>query len=99
MEQDDDGLAKHYDLVSSTTHTSLAGTARLETQWKTYVHLTPLRDSNDNYLPTEDGRQVKEEDEKWFECQDLQVNEIEKSLVGLGETYIQVSPHSLFLKM
>lgn len=33
---------------------------------------------------------MKEEDEKWFEMQDLNVAEIEKSLVGLGESYVQV---------
>lgn len=96
----EDTLEKYYDLVSNVTHTSLAGTARSETQWKTYVHLKPARDENDNYLPVpinEEGggggkvREVKEEDEKWFEMQDLNVGEIEKGLVGLGESYIQVS--------
>lgn len=100
----EDTLEKYYDLVSNVTHTSLAGTARSETQWKTYVHLKPARDENDNYLPVpinEEGggggkvREVKEEDEKWFEMQDLNVGEIEKGLVGLGESYIQVSLFSL----
>ncbi|GAA6014420.1 hypothetical protein JCM11491_007047 [Sporobolomyces phaffii] len=88
-----DDLARHYDLVSNVTHTSLAGTARSETQWKTYVHLTPPRDADDKFLApptTTTTREVKDEDEKWFECQDLVVQEIEKGLVGLGESYIQI---------
>ena len=80
-----DNLSKYYDLVSNVTHTSLSGTARAETQWKTYVHLTPPRDKDGEYV---EG--VKEEDEKWFEMQDLVVQEIERNLVGLGESYIQV---------
>ncbi|GAA5821987.1 hypothetical protein JCM10212_002378 [Sporobolomyces blumeae] len=112
-------MSTYYDLVSNITHTSLAGTAREETQWKTYVHLRPERDENGNYKPvrvetdnrqsSEAGshgvgakaqvgnggegarlREVKEEDEKWFEMQDLVVQEIEKGLVGLGESYIQI---------
>ncbi|GAA5841388.1 hypothetical protein JCM3766R1_004068 [Sporobolomyces carnicolor] len=126
-EEGGDALEKYYDLVSNVTHTSLAGTARSETQWKTYVHLTPARDSRgEGFLPirrggggggggttektttTEEERKtddddddekkkkdkttriVKEEDEKWFEMQDLTVQEIEKGLVGLGESYIQI---------
>lgn len=95
--EEEDSLEKYYDLVSNVTHTSLAGTARTETQWKSYVHLTPARDIQGNHLPIQEPGQeegkvriVKEEDEKWFEMQDLNVMEIEKSLVGLGESYIQV---------
>jgi len=89
-----DNLSKYYDLVSNVTHTSLSGTARAETQWKTYVHLTPPRDKDGEFV---EG--VKEEDEKWFEMQDLVVQEIERNLVGLGESYIQVSFLFLFLSL
>jgi U4/U6.U5 tri-snRNP-associated protein 2 len=104
--EEEEGLNLYYDLVSNVTHTSLAGTARLETQWKTFVHLTPLRDENGKLLPIEiettagaqgggkKKKEIREEDEKWFEMQDLNVQEIEKGLVGLGESYIQVSSSS-----
>lgn len=34
----------------------------------------------------------EDEGEKWFEVQDLNVREIEKGMVPLAETYIQVRP-------
>ncbi|GAA5944655.1 mRNA splicing protein SAD1 [Sporobolomyces koalae] len=97
--QEGEPLSKYYDLVSNVTHSSLAGTVRTETQWKTYVHLHLPRDQIGQLVPItspeeRDGgnkpKEVKEEDEKWFEMQDLNVAEIEKSLVGLGESYVQI---------
>ncbi|GAA5892406.1 hypothetical protein JCM5296_003590 [Sporobolomyces johnsonii] len=78
-------LSTYYDLVSNITHSSLSGTAKDETQWKTHVHLRPERDDKGNLR-----KGVKDEDDKWFEVQDLNVEEIQKGLVSLGESYIQI---------
>ncbi|GAA5922306.1 hypothetical protein JCM1841_001402 [Sporobolomyces salmonicolor] len=78
-------LSTYYDLVSNITHSSLSGTAKDETQWKTHVHLRPERDDKGNLKAG-----VKDEDDKWFEVQDLNVEEIQKGMVSLGESYIQI---------
>ncbi|KAI5476575.1 hypothetical protein MNV49_007522 [Pseudohyphozyma bogoriensis] len=78
-------FSQYYDLVSNVTHSSAAGTAREETTWKTQVHLRPPRDANGKLL---DGR--NEEVEKWFQIQDLIVEEINEGMVALGESYIQI---------
>lgn len=57
------------------------------------MHLRAPRDPATGEL--EGG--LKDEDEKWFEMEDLQVREIEREMVSLGETYIQVRPPSLAL--
>jgi U4/U6.U5 tri-snRNP-associated protein 2 len=83
-----DSIHKYYDLVSNITHSSAAGTAREETTWKTQVHLRPPRDPKTGELS---GGKTEEEDEKWFQIQDLIVEEINRGMISLGESYIQVS--------
>lgn len=78
-------IPTYYDLLTNITHTSAAGTAREETTWKTQVHLRPPRDQNGQLR---DG--LTEEDEKWFEIQDLLVGEINQGMIALGESYIQI---------
>ncbi|GAA5994582.1 mRNA splicing protein SAD1 [Rhodotorula paludigena] len=78
-------LSTYYDLTANLTHTSLAGTAHAESQWRTHVHLRAPRDEHGNLVGG-----VKDEDEKWFEVQDLRVEEIEREMVALGETYVQI---------
>lgn len=63
-----------YDLVANITHESAAGTAREDTTWKVHVH-----------TKAENGQ-----DERWYQIQDLIVEEINKQVVFLGDTYIQV---------
>jgi U4/U6.U5 tri-snRNP-associated protein 2 len=85
VETEGEKVAQYYDLVSNITHDSNAGTAREETSWKTHVHLRPPRD--------ERGRlegDLTEDDERWFQLEDLNVQEIEKALVPLGPAYIQI---------
>ncbi|GAA5914602.1 hypothetical protein JCM8208_002088 [Rhodotorula glutinis] len=79
-------LSTYYDLTANLTHQSLAGTAHAESRWRTHVHLRAPRDAESGEL--KGG--VKDEDEKWFEMEDLQVREIEREMVSLGETYIQI---------
>ncbi|GAA5906779.1 hypothetical protein JCM6882_003300 [Rhodosporidiobolus microsporus] len=84
-------LSTVYDLVSNLTHSSTATTAASSTSdssWKVHVHLRPPRDAKTGELDAKKG--VREEDERWFEVADLDVGEVEKGLVPLGETYIQI---------
>ncbi|GAA5841857.1 hypothetical protein JCM11251_005404 [Rhodosporidiobolus azoricus] len=87
-------LGTVYDLVSNLTHSSTAATAAASTSgssespWKVHVHLRPARDEETGELDGKKG--LREEDDKWFEVADLDVAEVEKGLVPLGETYIQI---------
>lgn len=83
--QDGGAVAQYYDLVSNITHSSAAGTAREETTWKAQVHLRPPRDE---IGVLRNG--LSEDDEKWFQIQDLIVDEINRGMIALGESYIQV---------
>lgn len=65
-----------YDLVANITHESTAGTAHEDTKWKVHVHTRQPPDSN--------------VEEDWYQIQDLIVEEINKQMVFLGESYIQV---------
>ncbi|KAG0148058.1 hypothetical protein CROQUDRAFT_655439 [Cronartium quercuum f. sp. fusiforme G11] len=67
-------LNLNYDLLSNITYFSVAGTAKEESQWKVQVHTRP---------------DIKGE-EKWFQIQDLIVEEVNRQMVFLGESYIQV---------
>jgi len=68
------GIGTTYDLMSNITHSSLSGTAREGTEWKTHVHTNG------------EG----EGDEKWFEILDLNVEKIDWRMVFLGESYLQI---------
>lgn len=83
-------ISTYYDLTANLalTTTTTTGATSTSAEWKAHVHLRPPRDAQTGEL----AEGVKEEDDKWFEMQDLVVREIEKDLVPLGETYIQVSP-------
>jgi len=65
-----------YDLIANVTHESVAGTTRdkANTVWK--VHLRAGSGGGEN--------------EKWFQIQDLIVEETRKEMIFLGETVIQV---------
>lgn len=73
---DDPPMSTMYDLVANITHESTAGTAHGETTWKAHVHTRSPPGS-----ATE---------ETWFQIQDLIVEEINRQLVFLGESYIQI---------
>ncbi|KAI0323088.1 spindle pole body protein [Amylostereum chailletii] len=65
-----------YDLVANITHESVAGTARDKenTVWK--VQLRAGSGGGDN--------------EKWYQIQDLIVEEIRKEMIFLGESFLQI---------
>jgi len=66
-----------YDLVANVTHTSSAGTVREDTTWKVHVH-------------TRQEDQADADKDRWFQIQDLIVEEINRQVVFLGESYIQI---------
>ena len=70
-----------YDLLANVVHESVAGTTRDKenTTWK--VHLRAGSEGGDN--------------EKWFQIQDLIVEELRKEMIFLGETVLQVRYHFL----
>jgi U4/U6.U5 tri-snRNP-associated protein 2 len=80
-ETDLDAPATHlptvYDLIANVTHESVAGTTRDKenTVWK--AHLRAAGGGG--------------ESEKWFQIQDLIVEETRKEMIFLGETVLQVS--------
>ena len=69
-----------YDLIANVTHESAAGTTRdrESTVWK--VHLRAGGGGGDS--------------EKWFQIQDLIVEEIRKEMIFLGETILQVNVYA-----
>jgi hypothetical protein len=69
-----------YDLLSNVTHESVAGTTRdkANTVWK--IHLRAGGDGGDG--------------ERWFEVQDLIVQEVRKEMIFLGESVLQVGKYS-----
>ena len=66
-----------YDLIANVTHESAAGPTRDKesTVWK--VHVRAGAGGGEN--------------ERWFQIQDLIVEEIRKEMIFLGETVLQVS--------
>ena len=66
-----------YDLLSNVTHESVAGTTRdkANTVWK--IHLRAGGGGGDG--------------ERWFEVQDLIVQEVRKEMIFLGESVLQVT--------
>lgn len=73
---DDPSFTTMYNLVANITHESTAGTAHEDTKWKVHVHTRQPP-----------GSHVEED---WYQIQDLIVEEINKQMVFLGESYIQI---------
>ena len=77
-------LGTVYNLLANVTHEATAGTVRDNSVWRSQVHTRT------------DGERVSDEDvrreERWFQMQDLLVDEVNKQMLFLGESYIQVRP-------
>lgn len=71
-----DSRSAIYDLVANVTHESVAGTTRDKENTVYKVHLRAGAGGG--------------ESERWFQIQDLIVEEIRKEMIFLGETVIQV---------
>lgn len=78
-----------YDLIANVVHESTAGTARdkSNTAWK-----VQLRAGKVSGGLAEDS-ESEGQDEKWFQIQDLIVEELQKEMIFLGETVLQVRSH------
>ena len=76
VEGEINGQNSVYDLLVNVTHESVAGTTRdrENTVWK--VHLRAGSGGGDS--------------ERWYQIQDLIVEEIRKEMIFLGETVLQV---------
>jgi U4/U6.U5 tri-snRNP-associated protein 2 len=80
------GIPTVYDLIANVTHESTAGTTRDKenTVWKVQLRAGKWENSATN--PGGDGS----DGEKWFQMQDLIVEEVRREMLFLGETVIQV---------
>lgn len=74
---EDPSFTTMYDLVANITHESTAGTAHDDTKWRVQVH-------------TKAGFNGNQEEEEWYQIQDLIVEEINRQMIFLGESYIQI---------
>ena len=72
-----------YDLLSNVTHESVAGTTRdkVNTVWK--IHVRAGGGGGDG--------------ERWFEVQDLIVQEVRKEMIFLGESVLQVGDNPCYM--
>jgi U4/U6.U5 tri-snRNP-associated protein 2 len=68
-----------YDLIANVTHESVAGTTLDKDNIVWKVHI----------------RAGSGESERWFQIQDLIVEETRKEMIFLGETVLQVGPHEI----
>ncbi|MBW0564631.1 hypothetical protein O181_104346, partial [Austropuccinia psidii MF-1] len=90
-EKIDEDNKEIYDLLGNVTYSSTAGTAKDDSQWKVQVHTRQQSTANSNDISknnlTEEN--IKKDEEKWFQIQDLIVEEVNRQMVFLGESYIQ----------
>lgn len=72
----DKGLGEVYDLVANVVYDAVPGTVRQGASWKCHVHTN--------------GKDARGEGEKWFAIQDLLVEEVNRQMIFLGESYLQI---------
>ena len=72
--QPSQSLAEVYDLVANVVYDAVPGTVRQGASWKCQVHTTGK------------GKEA----EKWFGIQDLLVEEVNRQMIFLGESYLQI---------
>ncbi|KAH9812319.1 hypothetical protein DFH28DRAFT_1223445 [Melampsora americana] len=87
LKEKDQPLETLYDLLANVTYSSTAGTAKEDSQWKVQVHTRSVNAKQEEELK---ANSLKPNEEKWFQIQDLIVEEINRQMVFLGESYIQV---------
>lgn len=97
-------LSALYDMVSNITHEATPGTVRENSVWRSQVHTSldgePINPSSTSTATAQPGRgtagngqaggEAEKAEEKWFQIQDLIVEDINRQMIFLGETYIQV---------
>ncbi|WFD33557.1 3-isopropylmalate dehydrogenase [Malassezia cuniculi] len=82
-------LGMVYNLLANVTHEALAGTVRERSVWRCQVH-TPEHAADAHGQDTDADPAPAPAPARWFEMQDLHVDEVNKEVLFLGETYIQV---------
>ncbi|GAC99455.1 potential ubiquitin-specific protease [Pseudozyma hubeiensis SY62] len=73
----DTNLSEIYDLVANVVYDAVPGTVRQDASWKCQVH-------------TNAKAAAAKEGEKWFAIQDLIVEEVNRQMIFLGESYLQI---------
>ena len=80
-----------YDLVANITHEAAAGSIRDRQVWRAQVRTRvdgkPLANGGENGSAAE---AKAHREETWFQIQDLIVEQVNRQMLFLGETYIQV---------
>ena len=84
LDTSDTQIPTIYDLLVNVTHESTAGTTRDKEATVYKVHLRAGAGGG--------------ESERWFQIQDLIVEEIRKEMIFLGETVLQVGVHLCLLR-
>ncbi|EPQ29185.1 uncharacterized protein PFL1_03472 [Pseudozyma flocculosa PF-1] len=94
VESAEPGLSTQYDLVCNITHEATAGTVRDNSVWRSQVHTRtdgqPIDPSSSSSSSSGGSGSGARAEEKWFQIQDLIVEELNKQMIFLGETYIQI---------
>lgn len=95
-------LSTLYDLVSNVTHEATPGTVRDNSVWRAQVHTRIDGEPVDGNRNAVRGRVQDEEDEasggggsgkpeeKWYQTQDLFVEEVNRQMLFLQESYVQI---------
>lgn len=73
----DSKLSEIYDLVANVVYDAVPGTVRQGASWKCQVH-------------TKGTATPEKQAEKWFAIQDLLVEEVNRQMIFLGESYLQI---------
>lgn len=78
-----------YDLVANITHDATPGTVRDNQVWRSQVH-TRVDGQPVGKRKASPNSEAVEPDERWFQIQDLIVEETNRQMLFLGESYVQI---------
>ncbi|CAO1633644.1 unnamed protein product [Parajaminaea phylloscopi] len=81
-----------YDLVANVTHEATPGTVRDKSIWRTHVAtvVKAAAGGDTQRGPSGLGDGDDKTEEKWFQTQDLYVEEVNRQMLFLQESYIQI---------
>lgn len=79
---DEPTIGTVYNLLSNITHEATPGTVRENSVWHSQVHTR-----TDGAT---DAQEAAPAEERWFQMQDLIVEDVNKQMLFLGESYIQI---------
>lgn len=97
------GVEMAYDLVANITHDAMPGTVKDNQVWRAQVHtrvdgrsIGPAKgkkraaDDTNTEMEVDDSEPETTPEERWFQIQDLIVEDINRQVLFLGESYIQI---------